>query len=121
MDRCRSWRLREFRSRRAPRWGRRTRRVTLLALSGRYETVCGVAGYSGTPLARKLGIAAGHTVLLDGAPSDFAVEGLPHGVTVHRRAGSGPYDVILCFCPDAATLHRRWPALHQRTTPAGSL
>ena len=31
----------------------------------------GVAGYSGTPLARKLGVTAGAAVLLDGAPADF--------------------------------------------------
>ncbi len=80
-----------------------------------------VAGYSGTPLARKLGVATGHTLLLDGAPPVFTVDGLPDGVTVHRRAGAGPYDVIVCFCPDAARLHRRWPVLHALTTAAGSL
>jgi hypothetical protein len=80
-----------------------------------------VAGYSGTPLARKLGMAAGHTVLLDGAPAGFTVAGLPDGVIVHRRAGSGPYDVILCFCPDTAQLHRRWPVLHPLTTTSGAL
>ena len=91
----------------------------------RHETVCGMAGYSGTPLARKLGIADGHTVLLDGLPDSFALDqllgGLPGSVTVHRRAGTGPYDVVLCFCPDAARLRRRWPVLHERTTPAGAL
>jgi hypothetical protein len=85
------------------------------------ENVFGVAGYSGTPLARKLGVAAGHALLLDGAPAGFTVEGLPEGVTVHRRAGSGRYDVIVCFCPDAVRLRRRWPALHPLTTSAGSL
>ena len=30
------------------------------------------AGYSGTPLAKKLGIAAGHTVALLGAPEGVA-------------------------------------------------
>jgi hypothetical protein len=43
------------------------------------------------------------------------------GVTVHRRPGRGPYEVILCFCPTAARLAARWPALHRRTTPAGAL
>jgi hypothetical protein len=68
-----------------------------------------------------LGVAAGHALLLDGAPAGFTVEGLPDGVTVHRRAGKGPYDVIVCFCPDTARLHRRWPALHPLTTKAGPL
>jgi hypothetical protein len=81
-----------------------------------------MAGYSGTPLARKLGIAAGHRVLLDGAPPSFEVEGMPDGVIVHRRAAAPPpYDVILCFCPDLTRLTRRWTALHALTTPAGSL
>jgi len=90
-------------------------------MSSECESVAGMAGYSGTPLARKLGIVAGHIVLLDGAPDGFEVEGLPGEVTLHRRAGPGPYDVILCFCPDVARLHQRWPTLHPRTTPAGAL
>lgn len=80
-----------------------------------------MAGYSGVPLARKLGIGPGAKVLLDGAPAGFALTELPDGVAPHRRAGRGPYDVILCFCPDHARLVTRWPVLHQLTTPAGAL
>jgi hypothetical protein len=85
------------------------------------ENVSRVAGYSGTPLARKLGIAAGHLVLLDGAPADFSLD-VPDGATVHRRAArDARYDVVLCFCPGSDRLHQRWPALHVSTTPAGAL
>jgi hypothetical protein len=80
-----------------------------------------MVGYSGTPLAKKLGIAAEAVVLLDGAPPGFALGETAPGVTLHRRLGRGPYDVILCFCPDVARLVTRWPVLHERTTPAGSL
>jgi hypothetical protein len=80
-----------------------------------------VAGYSGTPLARKLGIGLESAVLLDGAPAGFTIEGLPDGVRPTRRAGSSRYDVILCFCPDRARLVRRWPVLHGLTTLAGAL
>jgi hypothetical protein len=80
-----------------------------------------VAGYAGTPLARKLGISPGTAVLIDGAPGGFALDGLPDGVTLHRRAGRRSYDVILCFCPDTARLRARWPVLHAATTAAGSL
>ena len=80
-----------------------------------------MAGYSGTPLVRKLGITAGAAVLLDGAPGDFELDELPDDVVIQRRIGAGPYDVILCFCPDQARLVRRWPVLHPKTTSAGSL
>jgi|SRR2546430_4941221 len=80
-----------------------------------------MAGYSGTPLARKLGIAAESAVLVDGAPDGFAIDELPPGVRLSRRAGPGPYEVILCFCTDFARLRRRWTALHPLTTPAGAL
>jgi hypothetical protein len=80
-----------------------------------------MAAYSGTPLARKLGVVSGTTVLLDGAPAAFTLGDLPPDVTVHRRPGRVPYDVILCFCPDVARLRSRWPALHARTTRAGGL
>lgn len=76
-----------------------------------------VAGYSGTPLARKLGIKADSRVLFDGAPDGFEIE----GVDPDEKPGAGPYDVILCFCPDHARLATRWPVLHPLTTPAGSL
>jgi hypothetical protein len=68
-----------------------------------------------------LGITPESAVLLDGAPDGFAIEDLPSGVKVVRRAGSGRYDVILCFCADRARLVRRWPVLHALTTPAGAL
>ena len=80
-----------------------------------------MAGYSGTPLARKLGIAPESAVLLDGAPPAFDLGPLPPGVVVHRRAAADAYPVIVSFCLDAARLRARWAALHARTTPAGAL
>ena len=65
------------------------------------------AGYSGTPLPRKLGIVEGTRVLLLGAPDGFDLGPLP-GVELHRRAGRSPYDVVLLFAPDRATLVRRF-------------
>jgi hypothetical protein len=106
-------------------YGPTCRRVDAHAVRGwrsserRYGT--SVAGYSGAALPRKLGIKPESRVLLDGAPDGFDLGELPAGATVHRRAGGDPYDVVLIFCPDAARLRTRWPALHGRTTPAGSL
>ncbi|MEU6583211.1 DUF3052 domain-containing protein [Nocardia sp. NPDC046763] len=80
-----------------------------------------MAGYSGTPLPRKLGIKAESRVLLAGAPAGFELGELPGGAEVHRRAGAGPYDVILGFCPDRATLTRRFPGWRQRLAIDGGL
>jgi hypothetical protein len=80
-----------------------------------------MAGYSGTGLPRKLGITEDCDVLLDGGPIGFNLGEVPAGARVARRAGTGPYSVIVCFCPDRNRLERRWPALHRLTTPAGAL
>jgi hypothetical protein len=75
------------------------------------------AGYSGTPLPRKLGVKPDSRVLVDGAPAGFALQ----GVDLHTRAGSAPYDIVLLFVPDQARLARRWSALAARLTVAGRL
>ena len=48
------------------------------------------AGYSGTPLPKKLGIGPEHLVLVDAAPDGFDLAPLPDGVRLHRRAGREP-------------------------------
>ena len=81
------------------------------------------AGYSGTPLDRKLGIRPGDRVALLGAPEAFETETLgplPDGVTVVRRAG-GEADVIVSFHTRRAELARRLPALRAMMRPAGGL
>jgi hypothetical protein len=78
-------------------------------------------GYSGKPLAAKLGIKPEYGVLLDNAPAGFAIEGLPAGTPVARRAGRTPYDVVLAFCPDRARLTTRLPVLLEKTTTAGMI
>jgi hypothetical protein len=78
-------------------------------------------GYSGTPLAAKLGIKAGTRTLIAGAPPGWVLPDPPDSATVHTRTGSGPYDVVLLFCPDHATLVRRFVALSGRITTAGAL
>jgi hypothetical protein len=70
------------------------------------------AGYSGTPLATKLGIKAGHAVALLNAPDGFEaiLEGLPEGVTL-RSAARGTNDVLVSFHTRRADLEQRLPAL----------
>jgi hypothetical protein len=78
-------------------------------------------GYSGKPLAAKLGIKPDHLLLLDNAPPGFVIEGLPPGTSVARRAGRTPYDVVLMFCPDRARLTSRLPVLLEKTVTAGMI
>jgi hypothetical protein len=55
------------------------------------------AGYSGTPLARKLGIKEGHRVLLCGAPDGWGIPELPSGVELLAAPAGPPYDVVIAF------------------------
>jgi hypothetical protein len=71
-------------------------------------------GYSGTPLPRKLG-ATGRVLVL-GAPPGFDL-GAPH----HVRAGRPGYDMQLLFCPDVATLRRRWSSAVERSLERGAV
>lgn len=79
------------------------------------------AGYSGTPLPRKLGIGPAARVLISHRPPGLDLNPLPDGVTVHSRRSGSAYDVVLAFCPDAGTLARGWPGWHAATTTAGAL
>ena len=80
------------------------------------------AGYSGTPLAKKLGIRAGDTVTLLGAPEGFEdeLDGLPDGVQLRRRTGGNP-EVVLLFTTKARELERRFPGLARSVWPDGSV
>jgi hypothetical protein len=81
------------------------------------------AGYSGTPLPRKLGIKPGNRVLLLGAPDGFedgTLGALPEGTHVARRA-SGRADVIVSFHDRRADLAKRMPKLRELMEPAARL
>jgi hypothetical protein len=76
------------------------------------------AGYSGTPLAKKLGIKPGHRLMLLGAPEGFAIPELPDGVMLVTR---GQADVIVSFHTDRDDYERRLPKLRAHLEPAGGL
>ena len=80
------------------------------------------AGYSGTPLVRKLGIKPQARLGLISAPGDFLVllGELPEDVSVRSRA-RGPLDVIVAFFLDRSELVRRLPALKAALDQAGGL
>ena len=75
-------------------------------------------GYSGTPLARKLGIAPGSTLRLVGAPDGFEIEALPADVELRDR---GSADVVMLFTTSRADLARRVVPLGKAIHPDGSL
>jgi hypothetical protein len=79
------------------------------------------AGYSGTPLPKKLGIKPGHKALLIGEPEEFDGLGdLPEDVAVGRTA-RGPADVIVSFHTERADLARRMPKLRAAMRPNAGL
>ncbi len=81
-----------------------------------------MAGYSGTPLPRKLGIRPGARLALVGAPVgiDATLGELPEGVRV-ARPGRGHADVLLFFTSERRSLERRIAALERRIEPDGAL
>jgi hypothetical protein len=80
------------------------------------------AGYSGTPLPRKLGIKPDSRLALVGAPEGFeqTLGELPPGVAVRRRT-QGPCEVIVAFFERGAELERRLPTLKRALHYAGGL
>jgi hypothetical protein len=68
-----------------------------------------MAGYSGTPLDQKLGIKAGHRLLVEGAPDGFVGGALrvPEDVVVVGTP-KAPIDVAVVFVTSRARLVARW-------------
>ena len=71
-----------------------------------------MVGYSGTPLAQKLGIKPESTLIVLGAPAGFDAElgELPDGVRRRDRA-QGTADVVITFHEWRADLEERVPKL----------
>ena len=80
------------------------------------------AGYSGTPLATKLGFKAGQRVCYVNQPEEFEelVGELPDGVSVLYDL-EGPFDMIVCFCKERRIFEQRLPALRNAMAPDGML
>jgi CheY-like chemotaxis protein len=81
-----------------------------------------MAGYSGTPLPRKLGIRADSIVALVAAPADFSTTlgSLPAGATLRPHA-RGTAQVVVLFVRSRADLARRFPAAARATADPGRL
>jgi hypothetical protein len=82
------------------------------------------AGYSGTPLVRKIGIKENCTLVLVGAPAGWTMGELPAGVRVSRERRTGKAtgaDIVVAFFGDLATLSREVPRLSRTIVPDGAL
>jgi hypothetical protein len=79
------------------------------------------AGYSGAPLAQKLGIKPNHTILISGQPPEtFAPSlDLPEGTTIAAAVKSA--NVIIHFTTAAADLRKHFPKLAKKLDKAGGL
>ncbi len=97
----------------------RTVRLTTGRVAVRLQLV---AGYSGTPLPKKLGIKVGARVAVVRAPDGFedTLEPLPDGVRLRTHA-RGEQDVIVFFVTRRAELDRRFPVLARALESSGGL
>ncbi len=81
-----------------------------------------MAGYSQTPLVRKLGIMPGQTLAFVNAPDDYAntLGELPADTVLRKRLG-GPIDFCQVFCATRRDLERRAPAAVRSLARDGTL
>ena len=80
------------------------------------------AGYSGTPLVRKLGFTPGMRVHCAGAPDGFdgLLGELPGGVRILSRPAAG-LDLAMLFASRRRDLERGLKALQPKLDPAGMI
>ena len=81
-----------------------------------------MAGYSETPLAKKLGIKENSRVALVGAPANFREElgPLAAGASIVPQTRT-PLDLILLFVKTEKELRRQFAVLAEKLTNAGML
>lgn len=78
-----------------------------------------MAGYTGSPLPKKLGIKAGHKVCLLNAPGSFVRQVSTEDVRIAHDLRLPPVDVVVLFVDRVAELERRFADITSRMHPAG--
>ncbi len=85
------------------------------------------AGYSGTPLVKKLGLKSGMTAYLDDAPENYhsllneAPEELKPADVDWRSRAAGSLEFIHLFVTKEARLNKRLPLLKSKLTKTGTM
>ena len=81
-----------------------------------------MAGYSGTPLIKKLGINDGYRLLFVDAPANFShlLGPLPSRAEISRDA-TAPVDLVVLFVESKSRLEAQFTELTARLAPAGML
>jgi len=81
-----------------------------------------MAGYSGTPLPKKLGVKPNQRIALVNAPNDFAkvLGRLPENAAIVKRL-NGPLDLILLFVDREQTLTKQFPILANKLQSNGMI
>lgn len=82
-----------------------------------------MAGYSGTPLPKKLGIKPGTMVLALNPPKDYAkiLGALPAGATVVAKSPKGGAPIVHLFVTSLAQLERQLPQARKAMTIDGAI
>jgi len=80
-----------------------------------------MAGYSGTPLVKKLGIKPGFNIAFVNAPSGFATDlNLPSDVSINSRSGK-PLDFAQLFVKSEKELKTKFSKYAKRLNASGML
>ena len=81
-----------------------------------------MAGYSGTPLPKKLGVKPNQRIALVNAPNDFAkvLGRLPENAAIVKRL-NGQLDLILLFVDRERTLAKQFPILANKLQSDGMI
>jgi hypothetical protein len=80
------------------------------------------AGYSGTPLPKKLGLKEGGTMVLLNAPAGIEdlIVPVPQGAKLGSKLAA-TNDLVVLFCKDVATLKKSLPPASKKLHADGSL
>lgn len=79
-----------------------------------------MAGYSGTPLPKKLGIKEASKYFLADAPADVRAE-LKDALAACKETGRAPLDFAMIFVKSAVDLKRQFLRIAKQLAPTGML